>query len=248
MLFSKTIIIAIDSHGFYPVKDNKIINIINVSDINTKTNTNSYIKNIYKINATFPGVKNISTKKIRNKTMKKIQTFIQKSSVEQLYLNEEILDNYVLQIREILIECNNEIKHILEKDISYIKRKNIDIESEIISNYLHHYDKIFSIEKNIFLDKNYIRFQPNEKYKDKLLVMNINEQEDIDLFVLMKEILDVTVDTFNLSDIIQMLSSMSVENIIILDFSCSDFKNIDTMEDINSRTTRYIRREINKIK
>lgn len=236
----KTVILSIDSHGFCPVQNDKIYEAISISDMNT----NSSIKNIYKINAVIPGVKNVSTKKIRNKTMKKIQSFIQNSNIENLDLNEEILDDFVLQLRDILMDCNNELIPILQKDVIYIKNSNI--EPEIFTNYLHHYDKSYRIEKNTLLEKSYMRFQSDEKYKDKLLVINSNEQGEIDLFILMKSLMDIDMNTFYLSDIIQLLGSLQVENIIILDFSCSDFKDVDTMEEVSSRTTRYIRRNLIK--
>lgn len=240
MVLPKTVILSIDSHGFYPLQNDKIYETISISDMNT----NSSIKNVYKINSVIPGVKNVSTKKIRNKTMKKIQSFIQNSDIEQLDLNEEILDDFILQLRDILMDCNNELIPILQKDVIYIKNKNI--EPEIFTNYLHHYDKSFSIEKNNLLEKSYMRFQSDEKYKDKLLVINSNEQGEIDLFILMKSLMDIDMDTFYLSDIIQLLGSLQVENIIILDFSCSDFKDLNSIKELSERDVRAIRRSLLK--
>ena len=109
MGFQKTVILAIDSHGFYLIQNDKIYETISISDMNT----NSSIKNVYKINSVIPGVKNVSTKKIRNKTMKKIQSFIQNSNIENLDLNEKTLDNFVMQLRDILMDCNNGLIPIL---------------------------------------------------------------------------------------------------------------------------------------
>jgi len=247
MLLPKTVILAIDSHGCYPIKDNKIYDAISVSNMNTllsNDNTNSSIKNIYKINSVSPGVKNVSTKKIRDKTMEKIRLFIQNNSnsIERLAVNEEILDDVVLQLRDILMDCNNELISILQKDVIYKKNKNI--EPETFANYLHHYDKSFAIEKNNLLEKNYVRFETNEKYKDKLLVMNSIEKGEIDLFIVIKELMNIDMDTFYLSDIIQLLGSLQVENIIILDFSCSDFKDLNSIKELSERDVRAIRRSL----
>ncbi len=43
-------------------------------------------------------------------------------------------------------------------------------------------------------------------------------------------------------EIIQFLNSFQVENIIIIDFSCSEFKELNYIKELSERDVRAIRR------
>jgi hypothetical protein len=256
-MFPKTVVLTIDSHGFYAVKDceydiqNSGVKLevnANTTTVNTNTttdiNTNTTIKNVFKINAVFAGVNNVSTQEIRNTTMRKVKKYV-RTVGKTKQLNE-----LVLGLRDLLVDCNKEIIPILEKDVANFKRQkgnrddndnNKDINS--FTNYLRHYDKSYRIEHNILLEKNYIRFQPDEEYNDTLLVLNTERNDEIDLFTIIE---GFNIQSFCLSEIIQFLRAFQVENIIILDFSCSGFKDFDTMTNISERSARFIRRNIYK--
>lgn len=232
-MFPKTVILTIDSHGFYTVDkgeiDEKLIDVSNL-DIN------SCIKNVYKINAVFLGVNNISTKITRSNTMKIIKNYVKKYNTQLQEFDDAQLDKFVLELRELLYDSNKEFVKSLENDVNMFKRKNINIENtKTFSDYLHHYDKSYSIEHNILFEKNYVRFQDSEEYQDSLT----EEISEIDLFNIMD---NFNIQLFCLYDIIQFLSSFQVENIIIIDFSCSDFKDLNTEKKLSDRDIRAIRR------
>lgn len=223
-MFPKTTILTIDSHGFYLLDDTH--NCCKTIDVTNNT-TNTSVKHVYKINATIAGVSNVSTKETRDKTMKKVKKFIQKSNITNKSIQ---LDMFVSELRDLLVECNQEHVSTLKKDIKYLK------EEKAFSNYLHHYNKSYTIEHNLLLEKNYVRFQPDEIYKDTLSEL----VSGMDLYNIMDSF---DIQTFCLSELIQFLNAFQVENIIILDFSCSDFKD-GTENVVSERQTRHIRRNL----
>jgi hypothetical protein len=244
-MFPKTVVLTVDSHGFYAVKDCEF-DMQNAGvklevNANIDINTNTTIKNVFKINAVFAGVNNVSTQEIRNTTMRKVKKYV-RTIGKTKQLNE-----LVLGLRDLLVDCNKEIVPILKTDVANFKRQkryNANDNNKHMNSfteYLRHYDKSYRIEHNILLEKNYIRFQPDEEYKDTLLVFNTERNDEVDLFTIIE---GFDVQSFCLSEIIQFLGAFQVENIIILDFSCSSFKDLDTMTNISERSARFIRRNI----
>uniref|UniRef100_A0A6C0IR31 Uncharacterized protein n=1 Tax=viral metagenome TaxID=1070528 RepID=A0A6C0IR31_9ZZZZ len=234
-MFPKTVILTVDSHGFYTVDKGEIDeDIIDIST--TSIFENSFIKNVYKINATILGINNISTKVTCNKTMNKVKKYIKKHNTQLQDFTEDQLHKFVLDLRDLLVESNDLFVKSLENDVRIFKRKNINKENtKMFSDYLYHYDKSYTIEHNVLFDKNYVRFEEDKQHNDELREMI----SGINLFDIMNA---YNIQIFSLFELIQFLIAFQVENIIIIDFSCSEFKDLNSVRGLTDRDVRAIRR------
>lgn len=254
MPIPKTIVISIDTHGFNYLNSDLKQEYI---DISNKNNSHNKDLNIYKINVAFPGVTNISNFKTLKSIFTKMRAYISKNGEK---INEEPE------------KCINDLVRILRNSYNAMVDeldKNKTLRKEIhLNDYLCNYQHAFTIEKvgsnfntNQIKEKGYALFTEDEtqninkkakyyEYFNKAVIMNLG---NIDILDTLKQHLNVDVSVFYLSEIIDLCYNLpNVENIIIIDNTCSNFKyksiEYDVMINTDNRTTRRLRREMLKNK
>ncbi|MDI9338827.1 MAG: hypothetical protein QM539_10450 [Alphaproteobacteria bacterium] len=250
MSIPKTIVISIDTHGFnYLTQDLKQ----EIVDIKDKSKNNNKDLNIYKINVAFPGVINISDFKTLKSIFTKMSAYISKNG-EKLNEEPEVCINNLVSILK-----TNYDKMVYELD----KNKTLRKETKF-NDYLCNYQHAFTIEKagsnfntSQIKEKGYALFTEEEteninrkakyyEYFNKAIIMNLG---NIDILDTLKQYLNVDVSVFYLSEIIDLCYNLpNVENVIIIDNTCSNFKYKSDIQDVmiglDARTTRRLRREM----
>ena len=215
---------------------------------------------VYTINSVAPGVPNISTLKnyenLSEQINEKVQTIEDLDTVNAEDLTEELKD--------LLVELNKD----QSQEIIKLAQQNYSkgIKNEHQANYAHHYNKSFQINtyysnENI-PNKLFLKFTESEiskidqdgiedgienriedGYFNKIVLYNLAGQHD--LFKLLEVVSDIKLDRINISQMCDFFTSLGIENLIIVDLSCSIFRG---EKQLSQREIRYARQQYSKFR
>lgn len=238
---NKTLVIGVNMHGEIPLMENGNPNSVTVP-------ANMYIN---MISAVAPGVPNICKLENYEKLAENVSESIQDITNWNTFTTNE-LDKLANNIKELLITNNKEESD----DIINIHRQSYR-KNQLDSNFqsfAHHYDKAYSIKTyksgDSIPEKFYIKFRNGEValsenseeiYFNKIVLYNLEGQPD--LFELL-ESMGMYIDKINTSQLLELLSNLGAENIIIIDLSCAVFTGYK--ENITPRHISYMRRNMLK--
>jgi hypothetical protein len=237
----KTLVIGVNMHGEIPLMENGYPNRVIVPP-------NMYIN---MINAVAPGVPNICKLENYESLAENVSERIKDITNWNTFTKNE-LDNLSTSIKELLITNNKEESDDIINIHRQSYRKNtLDTNFQ---NFAHHYDKSYIIKTyksgDYMPEKFYIKFRDGEValsenseeiYFNKIVLYNLEGQPD--LFELL-ETMGMHIDQINTSQMLELLSNLGVENIIIIDLSCSVFTG--AKEHITPRHASYTRRNMMK--
>jgi hypothetical protein len=237
----KTLVIGANMHGVIPLMENGYPNRVAVPP-------NMYIN---MISASAPGVPNICKFENYESLSENVSERIQGITNWNTFTKNEV-DNLANSIQELLITNNKEQSDdIINFHRQSYKKNNLNVHFQ---NFAHHYDKSYIIKTyksgDSIPEKFYIKFRDGEVelpedseeiYFNKIVLYNLDGQPD--LFELL-ETMGMHIDQINTSQMIELLSNLGVENIIIVDLSCSVFTG--AKEFITPRHASYTRRNMLK--
>ena len=235
----KTLVIGIYLHGQYRLDS--------AGTIETDTVPNGMCVNI--IHSAAPGVPDISTLEVKENIAEKISEKIQTNGVHNELTKEEI-DKLTEELRDLLVEENKEQSNDIIKLHQYQHSHNKI--SPHLQNFSHHYDNAFKIASYKELDtipnKIFTKFSEGEIlnpdniescYINKIVIYNLEGEPDLfELFNLVNR----TFETITLGQLLTFFSSLGVENLIIIDATCSVFKGDE--KHLTDRNIRQLRRQI----
>ena len=235
----KTLVIGIYLHGQYRLDSTGSIENDNVP--------NGMRVNI--IHSAAPGVPDISTLEVKENMAKKISEKIQTNRDYNKLTKEEIY-NLTEELRDLLVEENKDQSN----DIIKLHQHNYSFNetSSYLQEFSHHYDNAFKIvyyqELQTITNKIFTQFTQGEllnrdnvetHYINKIVIYNLEGEPNLfDLFRLINR----TFDTITLGQLITFFSSFGVENLIIIDATCSVFKGHEF--HLTDRNIRQIRRQM----
>ena len=235
----KTIVIGIYLHGELHLKKNGSLR----KDI-VPNNMNVTI-----INGVAPGIPNISTLKAYEKMAAKVY---KKSKLVNNWneLTKHKIDLLSTDIKEILKKTNQPQASTIIKEHQLLYSKNrTNIDFQQFANYYDHSFRITSYASGDTIpDKLYIKFEEGEiinpdnieeKYFNRITLYNLKGEPD--LFEMLAEC-GLDIDQITLGRILEFVVNLGVENVIIVDLSCSVF--IGKSEHLYERNIRHLRRQM----
>lgn len=236
MEIPKTLIIGIYLHGEIHLNEN--------GDVNNDRVPDGMRLNV--INGVAPGVPNISTLEDYENMAKKISNRIKRRD-NYTKLTKTQIDDLCLNLRDLLVRTNkNQANDILKEHQRLFTKKQVN---PTFQKFSYQYENSFIIKKyesnHIITNKVFIKFSEGEvinpynipeNYFNKIVLYNLEGEPD--LFELLKSVnLDIEEITF--AQLMEFLVNLGVENLIIIDLSCSVFKGDSKyLSDRNIRQTR----------
>lgn len=235
MSIPKTLIIGVFLHGELHLTDD--------GELNNDIVPEGICVNV--INAVAPGVPNISTLEDYENIATQISRVIKRRK------NYDKLTNYQTNklsedLRDMLVRENGDQANdiIKEHQHLYYKRK---VRPEL-EKFVHQYGNSFKIKTYLANDnipnKLFTKFSEGEvinpdkipeKYFNKIVLYNLEES---DLFTMLVSA-GLDIDQITLGQMLEFLVSLGVQNLIIVDLSCSIIKgNPEFLTDRNIRLTR----------
>ena len=204
------------------------------------------------INAVAPGVPNISTFEKTEELSEKIYNRIKRRK-HWNKLTKTQIDDLAENIKDLLVNTNKQQSKDIIREHQRLYSKNKVNKS--FQNYVHNYDHSFKITSydsgDKIPDKLYLKFQEGEvlipddveeKYFNSIILFNLEGEPDI--FEILQSV-GMDIDQITTSQLIEFLSSLGVENLIMIDLSCSVFKG--NSKHLTERNIRYTRRKIMSI-
>ena len=243
-MFPKTLIIGINSHGEIPL-DNQ------GNPETTKFKLNQMIQ----LNAVTCGVANISTFDTYHKLSEIVADYIDETPLDWgKQHNKEELMEYVKILQDLLVKNNMEERKDIEKMYKRVKNSEL-LEQLHRRRYIHTDNKSYNIsyykEGDTITNKLFYKFSPEEiefyglddeiiedAYFNKIFVYN--DEYKTNIFDLL-ESQGVVIEEITLFNLIDYLGGMGIENIILLDLSCSVFKDNEG-KPLSDRAIRRTRR------
>lgn len=237
MNIPKTLVIGINMHGEIHLTGDG-------TPLNSIVPENMHI-NI--INAVVPGVPNISTlenyENLAENISEKVKDISDWNNLTQPQISE-ITQN----IKEMLVATNDEQSNdIINQYQKSYNKGNINTH---FKDFAHSYNKSFKItsytSRQSIPDKLYLKFLPGEaenpndveeNYFNKIVLYNLDGEPDI--FELFKTF-GTNLDQIKTSELIEFVVSLGVQNLIIIDLSCSVFKGEHKF--LTERNIRQMRR------
>lgn len=233
----KTLVIGIYMHGILPLDKNGEMQMQKVpKGLNVTT-----------INSVAPGITNISNIEAIETIAKQLSSKI-KTKKNYNKLTKTQITKITENIRDLLVEENKQhaFNIIKEYHYSYSKYKvNNDFQ-----HFAYQYDNSFRIKTydtySSIPNKLFIKFtngeqsNPNnfhEHYFNKIILYNLQE---LDLFEML-ETSGLTIEHISMENLMEYFVSLGVQNLIIVDLSCSTF-NVDYK--ISDRHIRQVRRHM----
>jgi hypothetical protein len=238
----KTVIIGINMHGEIPLKENGYVMEGTVPEKMTITI----------INAVVPGVPNISTLENYENLTETVSKNISSSENNWDSMSLSQIEELSEKIKSELIKENeSQSKEIIKQHKRLNSKKTTDVNFQ---RYAHSYDNAFKIttynENDSIPDKLYYKFGDGEvlnpeniteQYFNQIVIYNLKGEPDI--FDLLESV-GMEIDEITTIQLIEFLQSLGVENLIIIDLSCSTFKSGEF--SISDRRIRYMRRTLAK--
>jgi hypothetical protein len=235
----KTIIIGIYLHGELHLKKNGSLR----KDI-VPNNMNVRI-----INGVAPGIPNISTLKDYENMAAKVN---KKSKLVNNWneLTKHKIDLLSADIKEILKKTNQtQASTIIKKHQSLYSKNRTNTAFRQFANSYNHSFRITSYSSGDTIpDKLYIKFEEGEiinpdnikeNYFNRITLYNLKGEPDI--FEMLAEV-GMDIDRITLGQILEFVVNLGVENVIIVDLSCSVF--IGQAEHLSERNIRHLRRQM----
>lgn len=241
MSIPKTIIIGVNMHGEIHLQDNGELYKEIVPENMNLTLISGVALGIPFV-STFENYENISAKV--SKRINRIKNW-NKLTKSQIQVLSESLKNLLVQTNK------KETRDILKLHQHLYSKGNTN---PIYQKFSHYHDNAFTIKKynsnEIFTDKLFLKFSkgealnPNnvpEIYFNKIVIYNLEGTPDIFQFL---ESVGLNIEEIRLSEMITFLVNIGVENLIVVDLSCSVFRG-DT-DYLTERNIRYLRRQMLK--
>jgi hypothetical protein len=252
----KTLVIGINLHGELPLDGKCEPQMIKVP--------NDYI---IKLNTVAPGVPNISTIENYNN----LGDIVKRVVKENAWLNDPMesarlkkkyktrMLKFVTELKEKFIGENTDNIAGIEKE--YFKKGVIPESHKHKKDFIHNTDRMYGIAEfskdDVIENKLFSKFSPeqieqygidkeqlgHDKGFNKIVIYNFEDAVTQDLFEMLHVSFGLELTEITLFDLIDLFTNMSVENLIVIDLSCSTFKSD---KGLTSRTTRCLRREIMK--
>lgn len=238
MVFPKTIILAINTHGGIFCDEKKLENNMIPNYEYPTFDVPNNIKKLVIVNSVPYGISiDISFQEIEDYNNSISNNFNQ-NNIDINKINnksiDKIIDQTIIDIKNKTFSYIRNNSNVNEKYLKSIKSNNIYKKSEFNSGN-EIVNKMFS-------------YKINENNYDLKNIKIINKEfYNIDLFDLIDKNINQNKNAYNtsLKNILNFLSNQNVENIIIFDFSCYKFLPSDK---ISQRMIRNFRREINNNK
>jgi len=239
MNIPKTLVIGINMHGELHLKEDG-------SPLKDTVPENMYIS---VINAVAPGIPNISTFEKSEQLAEKIYQRIKRRK-NWNKLTKTQIDNLSESIKDVLVKTNKEQSRDIIKEHQRLYSRNKV--NTTFQKFAHQYDHSFRITTydsgNKMPDKLYLKFGEGEalnpdsieeKYFNTIVLYNLEGEPDI--FEILQSV-GMDIDQITTSQLIEFFSSLGVENLIIVDFSCYVFKG--ESKYLTERNIRHTRRKI----
>jgi hypothetical protein len=165
-------------------------------------------------------------------------------------LTKHKIDLLSTDIKEILKKTNQPQASTIIKEHQLLYSKNrTNIDFQQFANYYDHSFRITSYASGDTIpDKLYIKFEEGEiinpdnieeKYFNRITLYNLKGEPD--LFEMLAEV-GLDIDQITLGRILEFVVNLGVENVIIVDLSCSVF--IGKSEHLYERNIRHLRRQM----
>ena len=241
MNIPKTLVIGINMHGEIHLKENGSICKDNVPE-NLKITTISVVA---------PGVPNVSTLDV----YEEMASTISKQVNQQINwdnLSEPQIISFTESIRDLLVDLNKEQVENIIKDHQHLYMKN-EI-NPVLKTFSHNYEHSFRITTSepgeLIPDKLFLKFTPEEvnnpdnvphHYFNKIVLYNLEDEPD--LFDMLQSV-DVDIDEITLVQLMEFIVNIGVENLIMVDLSCSIFKGEEKF--LSPRNIRHMRQQMLK--
>jgi hypothetical protein len=234
MNYPKTVVIAITCHG-------TIV-------INNKTNEPETFNipnkmKIIKLSAVTPGVCNFTVDEDMDKFIK---TILDKEHKKEMEKGIKKPTTYVKTLA-------NLYQNIEEETLKETVKASTDSNENIRKEYIHNLDKRYKIvnynkKHPKIINKLYTRNNKTEQNISEwdfgIFALNVLGKPDLITLLKGRSYTDANVSV-NLEEIIYFLKGKGVEQIILLDMSCSNFEYEDNTS-LDERTTRTIRNTLTK--
>lgn len=241
MSVPKTLIIGVNMHG----------------EIHLQNNGEQYNETVPEnmkltvISAVAPGVPFVSSFENYENMSAKISKRINKIKNWDNLTNSQ-LTNLTLSIQDLLVETSKEeTKDILKMHQHLYTKQDIN---PVYQRFAHYYDSAFKIQKynsnETFTDKLFLKFSKGEvlnpdnipeEYFNKIVIYNLEGKQDIFQYLAS---VGLNIEEITLSEMITFLVNIGVENLIVVDLSCSVFKG--NTNYLTERNIRYLRRQMLK--
>jgi hypothetical protein len=239
MNIPKTLVIGINMHGELHLKEDG-------SPHKDTVPENMYIS---VINAVAPGVPNISTFEKSEELAEKVYKRIKRRK-NWNKLTKTQIDNLSEGIKDLLVKTNKEqSKDIIKEHQRLYSKNQVNMVFQKFSNNYDHSFKITTYDSgNKMPDKLYLKFGEGEalnpdsieeKYFNTIVLYNLEGEPDI--FEILQSV-GMDIDQITTFQLIEFLTSLGVENLIIVDLSCYVFKG--ESKHLTERNIRHTRRKI----
>ena len=232
IVIPKTLVVGINLHGEIPLNKDGSPIVREVED-----------EYIIKLNIVAPDVPNISTIENSNSLGEVIKKHIKTSEwLNDPMLSERIQENYKKRMRNFVKELQEEFIKKNEPNVrgveaEYFRSKTGEIsssEAEALrrhqQNFVHNTGSMYKIKEfskgNYITNKLFFKFSQEELAKleveenggfNKIVLYNFSDDSDVDVF----QLLGPGYTEITLFNLIDFLKGMGVENIILIDLSCS---------------------------
>ena len=238
MNISKTMVVGINMHGELHLKQD--------GSLRKDIVPNNFRINV--VNAVAPGVTNIISVETIEKISEKISNKIK--HIKNWDKLTKKFDKLSEGIQDLLVRTNKKQaeENVKEHQRLYAKNK-VHLSYQEFANSCEHTFKITSYESGDTIpDKLYLKFEEEkilnpdnieENYFNKITLYNLEGEPDV--FEMMKSV-GLDIDQITTAQLIEFLSSLGVENLIIVDLSCSVFKG--DSKHLSERNIRYMRRKM----
>lgn len=239
MSIPKTLIVGVFLHGVLHIKTN--------GEVNTDIVPDGI--HVTLINAVAPGVPNISTLQEYENIAMKISTFVKTMKTNYNELTKTQIDALSKQFKNMLVSENkNQAMDIVKEHQRLYSKKDVDINFQ---KFTHQYGNSFQIKSydtnDTIPNKMFVRFSEKEvinpdnikeTYFNNIVLFNYDE---LDLFNMLLSV-GLDINEITLGKMLEFFVALGVENLIIIDLSCSTFHSIPKF--LTERNIRQIRRKM----
>lgn len=238
MSIPKTLIMGIFLHGELHLSD--------IGELNTDTVPHGMRVTV--LNAVAPGIQNISTLEDYENIAIRFSKVVKKRQCYDKLTNDKI-NKVVVNLRDMLVRENKKQSNDIIKLHQHLYCKNqVNV---VFQKFTHQYGNSFNIktylENDKIPNKLFIKFaegeviipdNTEETYFNNIVLFNLEES---DLFRMLVSV-GLDIEQITLGQMLEFLVGLGVQNLIMIDLSCSTFKG--KSEFLTERNIRLIRRKI----